>query len=312
MAHFLRLPTGMGPEAEGVRRGDSVEPARPFHLSLSSNWWRLTRLGITGLTFLIIFGRPIITLARDWWSDPDAGHGLLLFPVAGCLAWRRGWVRESQGQPSLGLALLSGAVTLRWLSGLAAELFTMRCSVVLAAAALLVFARGYRQVVHWWLPLTLSALSIPLPAVVVSSLSLPLQLKASQLGAELLRARHVPVLLAGNIIHLPGRSLFVTEACSGLRSLTALLALGVLVGGLWLRRAWARVVLVAAAVPVAIVLNALRLFLTGFLVYFVTPRLGDGLLHYTQGWVIFGVAFTLLYALAWALGGLERRRRWAG
>jgi EpsI family protein len=32
--------------------------------------------------------------------------------------------------------------------------------------------------------------------------------------------RHVPVRLAGNVIQLPGRTLFVTEACSGLRSLT--------------------------------------------------------------------------------------------
>ena len=89
-------------------------------------------------------------------------------------------------------------------------------------------------------PLALLVLSIPLPVVVVGSLALPLQLKASQLGAALLRWRHVPVAVAGNVIHLPGRSLFVTEACSGLRSLTALVALGVLTGGLWLRSTWGR------------------------------------------------------------------------
>ena len=286
-----------------------LEPILPFQRSLPRDWWTVSRLGITGIVFLIVFGQPMLTLVRDWWSDSDAGYGLLLFPIALYLAWRRGFLRDSQGQPFLGLALLAGAVMLRCLSGLAAELFTMRWSMVVATAALLVFARGYRQVQHWWLPFVLWGLSIPLPAVIVSSLSFPLQLRASQLGAELLRARHVPVLLAGNIIHLPGRSLFVTEACSGLRSLTALLALGVLVGGLWLRRPWARVVLAGAAVPVAIVLNGLRIFLTGFLVYFVSPGLGEGLLHYTQGWVIFVVAFATLSGLAWALGGVERRWR---
>ncbi len=311
VARFLRRAWQIVFQPEDAMRGDMAKPALPFRLSWPADWGTVSCLSITGLAFLVVFSQPMITLARDWCGDPDAGHGLLLFPVALYLAWRRGWVREPRGQPWLGLTMLVGAVTLRELSGLAAELFTMRCSMVLAAGALLVFARGYQQALHWWLPFVLLVLSIPLPAVLLNSLTFPLQLKASQLGAELLRSRHVPVVLAGNVIHLPRLSLFVTEACSGLRSLTALLALGVLVGGLWLRRAWARAVLVGAAVPVAIVLNGLRIFLAGFLVYFVSPRLGDGILHYTEGWVIFVVAFTVLSALAWALGGVERRWRWA-
>ena len=301
----------MGSRPEEATRGAMPKPELAVSLSVPADWERVSRVGVTGLAFVTVFGQPIITLARDWWSDPDASHGLLLFPVAVHIAWRRGWDRQWEGQPALGLALLVGAITLRCLSGLAAELFTMRCSMVLAGAALVVCARGYRQVLHWWLPFALLVLSIPLPAVVLNSLALPLQLKASLLGAELLRSRHVPVVLAGNIIHLPRRSLFVTEACSGLRSLTALLALGVLIGGLWLRHAWARAVLVGAAIPVAIGLNGLRIFLTGFLIHFVSPGLGDGVLHYTQGWVIFVVAFTVLSALAWALGGMERRSWWA-
>ena len=43
------------------------------------------------------------------------------------------------------------------------------------------------------------------------------------MGAALLEMRNVPVLLTGNVIRLPGQELFVTEACSGLRSLTALI-----------------------------------------------------------------------------------------
>ncbi|MGH3114222.1 MAG: exosortase/archaeosortase family protein, partial [Gaiellaceae bacterium] len=89
------------------------------------------------------------------------------------------------------------------------------------------FAWGFGQLRRWWLPAALLALSIPIPALVTNALALPLQFKASSMGAALLDWRHVPVRLAGNVIQLPGRQLFVTEACSGLRSLTALLALGV-------------------------------------------------------------------------------------
>lgn len=93
------------------------------------------------------------------------------------------------------------------------------------------FAWGFRQILHWWLPLALLFLSVPLPETMIGVLSHPLQLRASALGAELLAWREVPVLLTGNVIDLPGHSLFVTEAYSGLRSLTALIALAVLIAG---------------------------------------------------------------------------------
>jgi exosortase len=261
-----------------------------------------------GLAFLILYWEALATLLRDWWSDPDAAHGLLLAPIALFLIWRRGRAPDARAQPALGLALLFGAVFLRYLSGLAAELFTLRMSMLGAAGALVVFTLGFRQILHWWLPVLLLALSVPIPDVLLGTLALPLQLKASQMGAALLEARHVPVHLTGNVIHLPGRSLFVTEACSGLRSLSALIALGLLMGGLWLRSLWGRALLLVIAVPVAMVLNGVRVFLTGFLVYFVDPRLGDGFMHYSEGWVIFVVAFLLLSGIAWTVGRAEKLR----
>lgn len=256
--------------------------------------------------FLILFSQPALLLFRDWWNDPDAGHGLLLAPLAIWLAWKRGLV-PAQPQRWLGLLVLGGGVAVRYLSGLAAELFTMRFSMVIAAIGLILFFRGVRQALHWWLPIILIALSIPIPDVLTNSLALPLQLKASQWGAALLQARHVPAQLAGNIIRLPGRDLFVTEACSGLRSLTALLSLGVLVGGLWLRHPVSRMLLVALAIPVAMVVNAFRVFLTGFLVHWVDPSLGEGFMHLSEGWLLFVVAFLILGAFTWGVGTIEHR-----
>lgn len=246
------------------------------------------------------------TLARDWWSDPDAGHGLLLAPLAAWLAWKRGIVADRKPAVVLGLLLLGGSIVLRYVSGLAAELLTMRMSLVGAALGLIVYVYGVRQLLRWWLPITLIVLSIPLPDVIIGTLALPLQLKASEWGAAMLELRHVPVRLAGNVISLPGQSLFVTEACSGLRSLTSLIALGVLIGGLWLKSPWIRVLLVLVAIPVAMVLNAIRIFVTGFLVYFVNPELAEGVMHLTEGWVLFVVAFAILGVFAWLLASGER------
>lgn len=127
------------------------------------------------------------------------------------------------------------------------------------------------------------------------------------MGAALLEWRQVPVQLTGNVIHLPGRSLFVTEACSGLRSLTALLALGVLQGGLWLRLPAARMLLLIVTLPVAMAVNGVRIFLTGFLVFFVAPEWGEGFMHYSEGWVLFIFSFGVLGAFTWALMWAEIR-----
>lgn len=264
---------------------------------------------MTAAAFLFLFLLPIRLLGLDWWQNPDAGHGLLLGPLAGWLAYRQGLTEVKAPRPVLGTLVLGAAVLLRFASGLAAELFTMRLSVLGAIIGLILFYRGWAQLRRWWLPLLLLALAIPLPAVLLNSLALPLQLRASALGTALLRWRQVPVALTGNVIHLPGHQLFVTEACSGLRSLTSLIGLAVLAGGLWLRSPLGRLAVVLTAIPIAILLNAARVFLTGFLVYFVDPALGEGFMHLTEGWVMFVIAFVALGAVTWLVARVETRGR---
>jgi exosortase len=260
----------------------------------------------TSAAFVILFAKPITLLVYDWWRLPEAGHGLLLAPVALFLAWRGGILPDSKPQRVLGLTLLVIAVLIRCASDLAAELFTMRASVVMALGAITIYQFGFRQILHWWLPFALLCLSIPLPELVTQALALPLQFKASQMGAALLEMRNVPVRLSGNVILLPGRQLFVTEACSGLRSLTALLSMAVLFGALLLKTPVARIALLLLAIPVAIVINGIRVFLTGFLVFFVSPAFGEGFMHMTEGWLLFLVSLSVLAAFTWAGGLVER------
>ena len=268
---------------------------------------RLLPMLLGGCAFLFLYAEPFTLLIRDWVRDPEAAHGLLLGPLAVLLIIRSGLAEDRRGQPVFGMLLIVSAILLRIVSALAAELFTMRMSMLAAAAGLVIFAWGARQLFRWWLPVCLLVLSVPIPSVILSTLALPLQLRASALGAILLEWRDVPVVLSGNIIQLPGRSLFVTEACSGLRSLTALLSLGLLVGGIWLKRPGLRLVLLLMTVPVAMVINGVRVFITGFFVYFVDESLGEGFMHLTEGWVMFVIAFAILGLITGAMGWIERR-----
>jgi exosortase len=301
---------GVGLSASGglFRRDEEVATGRPrFRVAALPAADSALPAAITAIAFLALFGQPLVSLVQDWWNLPEAGHGLLLAPVGIWLAWRSGVREGAAPSRALGTAMLLAAVLIRYVSGLAAEPFTMRESMVLALAGLTIYQFGYRQLIHWWLPFALFALSVPLPELVIQRLALPLQFRASRMGAALLASRHVPVLLSGNIIRMPGNELFVTEACSGLRSLTALISLGVLMGGLMLQSPISRLSLIALSIPIAIFINGVRVFMTGFLVYFVSPELGNGFMHSTEGWLLFLVSFVSLGSMTWLFSLGERR-----
>jgi exosortase len=232
---------------------------------------------------------------------------LLLAPVAIWLAWRSGIHSRARPNPRAGIAILVVAVLLRYAAALAAEPFVTRESMILALAGLTVYYWGVHQIIWWWLPFVLGFLTVPLPEMITQALALPLQFEASRIGAWLLKSRHVPVQLSGNIIRLPGRELFVTEACSGLRSLTALLSLAVLMGGIALQFAASRLALIALAIPIAVLLNGMRVFLTGFLIFFLSPEYGEGFLHATEGWLFFVFSFVALGLVARLILAGERR-----
>lgn len=269
-------------------------------------------VGLAVVAFVALFLSPARGLAHDWLSDDESSYGLLLFPVALWLAWRTGMCPDRRPNVELGTILLVGAVFLRALGSLAAELFSQRFSIWLAIVGLVVFCFGWRQVRVWWLPLALLALSVPFPALITNVLAIPLQYRASHLGTALIEWRHIPVRATGNVISIPGQELFVAEACSGLRSLTALIALGVMVGGMWLTTVPARIFLLLITIPVAVVVNGVRVFLTAFLMYFVDPALGRGFMHESQGWGLFLVSLLILSGVTFLVRMVEVRvtRRW--
>lgn len=260
---------------------------------------------LTAVLFALLFARPFTLLLDAWWNDPNSGHGMLLAPLSLWFAYKSGVVKDAAPNRGRGIALIVAAVLFRYAADLAAELFVMRGSMILGLGGIVVWHAGFRQLLHWWLPFVLVALSIPIPEVILNTVALPLQFTASKIGASLLEWRKIPVMMNGNVINIPGQQLFVAEACSGLRSLTALLSLGVLLGAMFLEKWPTRVLLVLITIPIAILINGFRVFLTGFLILFVSPEMGQGFMHTSEGMLMFGAAFVITAAMAWVLGRLE-------
>ena len=112
---------------------------------------------------------------------------------------------------------------------------------------------------------------IPLPAIVFNQVAFPLQILASRLGEVAISASGVPVLREGNVLLLPGRTLEVAEACSGIRSLLSLLMLAIILGYFTERRMGPRVAIAIAAIPIAVIANAIRVAGTGLASYRIVP-----------------------------------------
>lgn len=242
------------------------------------------------------------------WLHPDSFHGPLLAAIGICLGWRR---QQSEWVPAPwpGACILAASVVLRWASTAMADPYSLQLSLLVLLCGLVVFYAGWAQLRAWTPSMLLLWLAIPLPEILSQSLTLPLQQIASRVGAALLHWRYVPVRLEGNIIRLPARDLFVAEACSGLRSLSALVSIGVTVGVVVLRRATARCFLVLLAIPLAILLNGVRVFLVGYFVFYAGPGAGDPILHATEGWLMFLMAFFSLTGIAVLLARLDRSPR---
>lgn len=192
-------------------------------------------------------------------------------------------------------------------------MFLSRVSLVSLLGSMVVFFFGWKWLRHVIFPLLVLLLMIPLPQIIFNQIAFPLQLAATRLACSSLVLLGVPVLREGNLIFLPHNvTLEVAEACSGIRSLSALTALGVAYSWLFDSRQGVRALLVASTIPVAVVANSLRIAGTGLVTFFVSESAASGFFHALSGWVVFLSAFVLIVMLHWLIRLLWRGLGWAG
>ena len=204
--------------------------------------------------------------------------------------------------------LVVGAASLA-VGRLGTELMTLRSSFVLTLIGLVLLLLGRRVFRVLAFPLLFLFLMIPLPQSLVNVVAFPLQLVAADAAVRVLQALGIPALLEGNIIHLANAQLFVAEACSGLRSLMALITLGIVFAYFFRKSLVERVIIVLSAIPIAIVVNAFRVALTGILTHNYGQDAAEGVIHMTEGFFTFALAFVLLLGEAWLLQRLRPERR---
>ncbi len=258
--------------------------------------WYTAALLILGLW---LYGPVLIRLTRQWWADPNFSHGFFVPLFSAFIVWQdRTRLREIQPKPSTwGLPVIVISLAMLLVGTFGAELFLSRLSFILLIAGAIVFFVGWSMLRAVLFPMCFLLLMIPIPAIVFSQITLPLQILASKLAAGTLPLCGVPVLREGNIINLPAMPLEVAQACSGIRSLMSLMTLAIMYGYLVERRIWVRVALALSSIPIAVAANGLRIVGTGLIVQYWDPEKAEGFFHLFSGWLVFVFSLLMLFAV---------------
>jgi exosortase len=258
------------------------------------------------VALLLPYGAFLKTLLAVWFSDPEASYGTLIPALAAYLLWaRRDRLKQQKKTYWLvgfgivlvscvlqivasvnGTILLSGLAFAATLIGMVGFLWGRQCSRIVLG------------------PLMLLVIMVPLPSYAAGELSWHLQAGASTVSSGILRLLGVPVYQDGNLLALANYVLEVKQACSGSRSIFALLAVALVLGLNAERKWWIRVLLVVAAPVLAIGANVLRIVGTGLIARRWGNLAANESLHTVWGILVFVMAVVGLLAI-------ERALQWA-
>jgi exosortase len=276
----------------------------------------LYAVGIFGLVIYLFFP-TLKDIALICWEDDDYSHGLILPIVAIYMIWDRksqilSRIQEAhaRGKDSATvlplLVLIAGLVV--FFVGEASQIsFTSWFAFFPVIFACLFLTFGKATAYSLVFPIGLLFMAKPLPDSLVVRLFWPLQVFAAQVSTETLKLFKVPVYLSGNIIEIPAMKLLVEEACSGMRSVMAMLTLALIVVYFIELRLMSKIMLALSAVFVAVVLNVFRVASTGLLAHFYDPETATGFFHTFSGLIVFVIGLPILYMIGLGFTKLEQR-----
>ena len=267
----------------------------------------------------LLFGATVYDIGRICWNEEDYSHGLLLPAITAFFLWEKRAELKAKifGDAApvpfslAGLALLVVGLAIYALGSVSNLLYVRWVALfpTLLGACFMTFGTGIAPLVTT--PLLLNFMAKPIPDALVPKLFFPLQVLAAKISAWVLDALNVPVYITGNIIEIPGMQLMVEEACSGMRSVFALLTVAVIVLYSVAMPFYAKTIVFFSALLVAICLNVVRVAATGVLAYFYDPDAAKGFFHSFAGMIVFILGLVILYGLGTVLNRLTTKPRTA-
>lgn len=255
----------------------------------------------------------IENLFKRWGEQQELSHGYFLPLIAGWILWsRRDALEQSLGRPeAIGLAGVAISAIVLILSELTVTslMIFQQLAMLLLFSSLALALGGWSLFRLTLLPIGFMLFMVPPPYWAITVLSQQFQLWSSQLGVAMIEMLGIPVLLTGNIIDLGEYKLQVAEACSGLRYLFPFLSLGFLAAYLYKAPLWQRAIVFLSTIPITIVMNSVRIAVTGILVQQFGAEHAEGFIHLFEGWVVFIFCLALLFGVIVILALVSGRKK---
>jgi exosortase len=250
-----------------------------------------------GLIILWAYAPALWAMGQKWSADPQYSHGFLVPVFGAVLLWhRRARLREHTLRPSpWGLALVLAGLGVH-LAGAYWYLDWLDMVSLLPVLTGLCFCFGGLPALRWaWPSITFLVFMLPLPYRLEVALSHPLQRFATLSSTYALQTLGFPVYAEGNIIVLEETRIGVVQACNGLGMLVTFFALATAVAFYVSRPVVDKALIVVSAIPIALLVNVVRITATAIIYAEVGKEMGDLVFHDLAGWLMMPLALGLLW-----------------
>lgn len=277
-------------------------PARPAPLDprrVILAWWP----AIVGFAALAI--PTIATLSGRAWARESAAHGPLVLVTGSWLLWRQLTAARhdaKRGALWISAPLLVASLAL-YVVGRVFDFASFEAAGLLGVGvAMLHDAFGSKVMLKNWFPVFYLAFAIPPPGSVIDRITAPLKQFVSEAAMRTAHLLGIPASREGVTIYVSKYQLLMEDACSGMNSLVGLTAISLLYIYL-LRGSSVRysLLMTTFVIPIAIVGNIMRVVVLILLTYFGGDELAQGFLHYTAGFLLFGLDLIIVFAVDSAL-----------
>lgn len=279
---------------------DNVTLAQTITKEKEQNRTILLALFLSILTIIIF--RDAALAMFDAWQKEEYSHGYLVPLIAGLLLFNK--MNDEKITPRsswIGFGLVLTCVIVQFLFQIANVGGLQPLVFLFALIGLFILHYGLHASRSVAGPLMLILFAAPLPKFFYYTLSFNMQMMSTSLGTTLLRILGVAVFQDGNIIDLGSCRLQVVEACNGLRYLFPLMCLGFLLAYMYKASFIKRILLFSSTLPIAIVMNSLRIALIGVTVDRWGKNMAEGLIHDFEGWIVFMGCAVLLLVEIWIM-----------
>lgn len=268
---------------------------------------RTFQVGLLLLLFFSFYAGVFYDLVTIWWTRDDYMHGFLIIPISLYLVWlKRQRLERLTPAPAFwsGLIVILAAAGLHLL-GEAGEIMVfggISLIGMMIGLVLLLLGRPYLKFLLF--PILYLFFMVPILDELIAPLHWPFQILTADMGVAMLQRLGFSALREQQYIVLPNITLEVARVCSGASYLISIVAIGLPLATMVLRRWWSRMTLIISAIIIGVVANWVRVVFIGIWAYWGGEIHGP--LHIFQGMFVAWIGFIALFTGAWALSKVDR------